>query len=393
MKNALTQIKIKNAGPGNLEDGGGLRLVKNQDRGKWVYRYSHLGKRREMGLGPWPAVSLAAARQARDAWAAELSAGRDPIDVRRQHQEAAVAARERRDPTFSEMVDIVFDARRATLRGDGTRGRWRSPLDLYALPAFGRKRASQLTQRDVLDALKPIWHKKHPTATKAIQRIAIVLKSAKRMGFPADPDIVDSAREMLGVARHIVTPTAAVAWQDVPALYAKLGDTTAGLCNRWIMLTLVRMDAARKAQLVEIDGDVWTVPEDRIKGTEGSVKDFRVPLTAAAIEIADSARRFGREYLFPGKSGPLTDAAVEKCLRVAGAAGTPHGFRSSFRTWAEDTGQPWDVAETVLGHQFKGKVERAYARSDLLDRRRIVMEKWAAHVTATSAEVIKLRRS
>lgn len=391
MKNALTQIKVKNAPDGKLEDGGGLRLVKRGDSGKWVYRYSYLGKRREMGIGSWPAVTLAAARSARDSWAAELSAGRDPIDVRRGQQDAAVAARDRTDPTFSEMVDLVFDARRATLRGDGQRGRWRSPLDLYALPAFGRKRASQLTQRDVVDALKPIWHTKHPTATKAIQRIAIVLKSSKRMGFPADPDIVESAREMLGSVKHVITPTAAVPWQDVPGLYAQLGQTTAGLCNRWIILTLVRMDAARGAQLAEIDGDVWTVPADRVKGTEGKVQDFRVPLTAAALEIVESARRFDRAYLFPGKNGPLTDAAVEKCLRVAKAAGTPHGFRSSFRTWAEETGQPWDVAETVLGHQFKSKVERAYARSDLLDRRRIVMDKWAAHVTQSSADVVKLR--
>lgn len=391
MKHALTQIKIKNAAAGNLEDGGGLRLVKKDTSGKWVYRYSHLGKRREMGLGAWPAVSLAAARSARDAWAAELSAGRDPIDVRRKQQEAAVAARDRLDPTFSEMVDLVFDARRATLRGDGQRGRWRSPLDLYAIPAFGRKRASELTQRDVVDAIKPIWHTKYPTATKAIQRTAIVLKSAKKMGFPADPEIVEAAREMLGHVKHVVTPTAAVPWQDVPDLYAQLGETTAGLCNRWVILTLVRIHAARGAHLSEIDGDIWTVPADRIKGAEGKVEDFRVPLTPAALEIVESARRFGSGFLFPGRNGPITDAAAEKCLRVAGAAGTPHGFRSSFRTWAEDTGQPWDVAETVLGHQFKSRIERAYARSDLLDRRRIVMDKWAAHVTQSSADVIKLR--
>lgn len=259
------------------------------------------------------------------------------------------------------------------------------------IPAFGRKRASELTQRDVVDALKPIWRAKHPTATKAIQRTHIVLRSSKRMGFPADPDIVDAAKEMLGSVNHVITPTASVPWQDIPDLYAILGDTTSGMCNQWIILTLVRMDAALGAHVAEIHGDIWTVPADRVKGNEGKVQDFRVPLSAPALDMVATAQKFGGGYLFPGRNGPLTNAAVEKCLRVLGAAGTPHGFRSSFRTWAQDTDQPWDVSETVLGHTIGGKVERAYARSDLLDRRRVVMDKWAAHVTGQVADVVRLR--
>jgi len=286
MRNRLTQIKIKNAGDGKLEDGGGLRFVKKGAAGKWVYRYSHLGKRREMGLGAWPAISLSAARTLRDEWAAHLAAGHDPIEVRRDQQDQARAERERQNPTFSDLVDLVFDAKRDGLRGGGTRGRWRSPLDLYAIPAFGRKPCSEVTQRDLVDALRPIWRTKYPTAEKVVQRVKIVLRSGKRMGFQCDPDIVDAAIEMLGVVKHVPTPMRAVPWQHLPDLYAKLGQTTAGRCNQWIILTLVRMEAARCAAVSEIDGDVWTVPADRIKGQEGRVADFRVPLSPPAVQMA-----------------------------------------------------------------------------------------------------------
>lgn len=395
MKNTLTVVKIKKAGDGKLFDGGGLTLVKSGETGKWVYRYSHLGKRREMGLGSWPLVSLAEARDMRDHWARVLAAGNDPITARDTETADAIAQRDRQDPTFAELVDLVFEARKATLRGGGTRGRWRSPLDLYMIPAIGRKRGSDLTARDVADALRPIWRKKFPTAKKAIERTRIVLRSAKRMTFPTDPDIVDSAQEILGAVTHVVEHTPSVSWQDIPALYEALPDTAAGWCNRWIILTAVRVHSARGACLSEIEDDVWTVPAQRMKGAEGQVRDFRVPLSDPAMEIVERARSFGLEYLFPGQKPdrPITDAAVEKCLREMKAGGTPHGFRTSFRTWAQDTeAVSFDVAETALAHSIGNKVTRAYARSDLLDRRRVAMDAWARFVTGQEANVIALRR-
>ena len=393
MKERLTAIKVKNAEDGKLFDGGGLILVKKDAAGKWVFRFTHLGKRREMGLGSWPLVTLADARDLRDRWARVLAAGDDPIAVRDAETQAAIAQRDRADPTFAELVDLVFEAKRDNLRGRGDRGRWRSPLDLYMIPAFGRKPGSKLTQRDIADALRPIWRKKHPTAEKAIQRTRMVLKSAKRMRFPVDPDIVDSAQEILGVVNHVVQHTPHVAWQDIPALYATLPDTSAGWCNRWCILTAVRLFPARAAMVSEIEGDVWTVPAQRMKGMEGQVSDFRVPLSDPAIEIAKRAREFEQEYLFPGmrEGKPITDAAVEKCLREIGAAGTPHGFRTSFRTWAQATAVSFDVAEMALSHVVGNKVVRSYARDDLLDQRRVVMQSWARFVTGQEANVIPIR--
>lgn len=394
MRNRLTNLGIKGAGPGKLGDGGGLTLHKSTDTGNWIYRYSYLGKRREMGLGAWPIVSLAAARKARDHWARVLSEGRDPISERKAERESVKAERDKRDPPLADLVTMVFEAKKAGLRGEGARGRWRSPLDLYIVPRLGRKPGSEITVSDLADALRPIWRKKHPTAEKAIQRTRIVLRSARKMGFPVDEAIVEAAIEMLGVVDHKVRHMEAVPWRDVPALYAELGNASGSRCVKWLILTVVRMHAGRGAQLSEIEDDVWTVPADRIKGITGKVREFRVPLSSPALEIVEEARAISGDFLFPGmKPGrAITDAAVEKALRETGAAGTPHGFRTSFRTWVQDTQVcSFDVAETILGHQVGGQVERTYARSDMLDQRRVVMEAWARFVTGQEANVVPIR--
>ncbi len=347
-----------------------------------------------MGLGNWPTVSLSEARKTRDQWASILASGQDPIETRRQQQAEEVAQRDQDDSTFSELVDLVFEAREDSLRGQGTRGRWRSPLDLYAIPGFGKKAGSKVSKWDVVECLRPIWRDKYPTAKKTIERIRIVLRSAKLMGFPTDPDLVNAAQEMLGVVKHVAQPMRSVPWQKIPELYGKLGDTTAGRCNQWIILTLIRMDAAKRASVEEIEGNIWTIPSEHIKGQEGKVSDFRVPLPAQAIQFVQDAKELKHSYLFPGLNPkkPITDAAVEKCLREMKAGGTPHGFRASFRTWVQETQAcSWEVSETILGHTIGGKTERAYARSDLLDLRLAAMQKWADFVTGTESIVVPLR--
>lgn len=394
MAKKLTAVAVKNAGDGKLHDGGGLMLVKKGENGKWVYRYSRLGKRREMGLGSWPTLSLSDARKIRDVWAQVLARGDDPIDERDRQRADEIAARDHEDPTFEDMVDVVFKARRATLRGDGKRGRWRSPIDLYMIPAIGKRRMSKLHRTDIHKALSTIWHSKHETALKAYRRTRIVFAEAQAMGFECDPGTVDAAKRMLGEVRQQVEHIRATPWQDVPALWEKLDPSTAsGLCLRWILMTLVRGDAARAARVSEINGDVWTVPAHRIKGREGLVRDFRVPLPVPAMQIAEEARSAGHDLLFPGSRGtPITSTAIAKYLTKIGETGRPHGFRTSFRTWAQDHDVSYDVGETILGHSVGGRVERTYARSDLLDRRRVVMDAWAEFVTGGEAEIIALRR-
>jgi len=161
------------------------------------------------------------------------------------------------------------------------------------------------------------------------------------------------------------------------------------MCLRLLILTAVRSDSARGARFSEIDGDIWTVPKERIKGLKRKVDDFRVPLSAAALGIIEQARQVSRDpvdgLLFASPNNehkPISQNALLNVLNDMGEAGRPHGFRSSFRDWVQDTDAcSYEVAETVLGHIVGGKVERSYARSDLLDRRRVVMDAWAEHVT------------
>lgn len=393
VRNKLTAVQVKNAGDGKFYDGGGLILVRKGGVGKWVYRFSHLGRRRDMGLGPQSDMTLADARKQRDQWASVLARGDDPISVRDAEKQAQRDAHNRIDPTFAEMVDTVFEAKKATLRGGGVRGRWLSPLKLYMVPKIGKKRMSQIHQSDIKAALSGVWTKKHPTATKAIQRTRIVFEQARLMGIDCDPFTVDAAKHMLGEVTHQVMHHQSTPWQDIPDLFERLGGKSVGAaCLRWCILTLARSHGCRGAQFNEIDGDLWTIPADRIKGRAGKAHDFRVPLSRAAIEIVEDARQYSNTFLFPGyRSGYVSDQALTKMLRRMGETGTVHGFRTSFRTWVQDVDAcGFEVAETVLGHSIGGKVERSYARSDLLDRRRIVMEKWAAFVTKAPGKVIPI---
>lgn len=390
-RHRLTAIAIR-ARDGVLQDGAGLMLHKAGAAGKWIFRYSFAGRRRDMGLGPWPEVSLAQARRARDDAAALIRGGRDPISERQRHRDAELAAMRRIDPTLAEMVEETFDAKRSGLRGDGDRGRWLSPLTTHVLPKLGKRRISTVTQGDLRDVLKPIWATKPATAEKAVQRLRMVFERARIEGHDADPLTVDRAVHLLGPLRRRITHIAATPWQEIPALWRRLdGSGSSQTCLRWIILTAVRGTPARGARVSEIDlgQQIWTVPGARMKGREGQVADFRVPLSSAAMAMAVELIEFAEDgLLFPsyrrGKS--ITDAALARALTAIGETGRPHGFRTSFRSWVQDTdAAAFDVAETALAHRIGGRVERSYARSDLLELRRPLMEAWGNFVTGQGA--------
>lgn len=396
VKNKLTAVAVRKAGPGTLEDGGGLRLVKLESGGNWIYRYSFGGRRREMGLGSLSEVSLAEARKERDRWATVLRQGLDPVSERDRMRAEAAAELNREDPTFGELAEMVFEARKARLRGEGQRGRWFSPLATHIIPRIGRRRVSTLAQTDIADALRPIWKSKPATAEKAFQRMRIIFRQGKLMGYECDPFTVEAAGHMLGEVRRKIRHIPATPWQEIPALYARLDRPGASQqCLRWMILTAVRGDAARGARFEEIEGSVWTVPAERMKGLEGKVRDFRVPLSTEAQRVLEGLReRATGPFLFPSyrQGSCITSTAIAKVLNDLNETGRPHGFRTSFRTWVQDNEvATYDVAETALGHVIGSKVERTYARSDLLDQRRVLMEKWGSFVTGRESQVIQLR--
>nr|WP_130406916.1 site-specific integrase [Thalassococcus sp. S3] len=246
---------------------------------------------------------------------------------------------------------------------------------------------SQITAEDVRTILVEIWRSKHPTAEKAIQRLRMTFQRGMLRGFDCDPKTITIAEELLGPWHHRTTPTPETDWRDIPELYRWLeGKGVAATCLQFLMLTVVRTHGCRAARFDEIEGDIWTVTEERVKGRVKTVEPFRVPLAPAVLELAQRRRLLGGEFLFTGHRGnPISNSSMSKFLRDHGVEGRPHGFRTSFRTWAQDNqvGDP-TVVEKIMDHSTGNKTVRAYARSDLLEPRRPIMEAWAEYVTGGS---------
>ena len=382
--NRLSAAAAKGAPAGKHEDGGGLRLVKGEDgSGKWVLRMMVHGRRREMGLGAFPAVTLAQARRDAERWRAVIREGRDPIKERERERREA----RRGGHLLRDVAADAFEARRAELKGDGAAGRWFSPLERHVLPKLGGVPVAELDQTDIRDCLAPIWHEKGETARKAIQRLGLVIQHAAAMGLPVDIQAVAKARALLGRSRHRPQHVPALPWREVPAFYASLSDgTPTHLALRLLILTAVRSHPLRFLQLDQVQGDVWTIPGERQKGRRDRTPDFEVPLSGEALRVIEEAMPFARDgFLFPGaKRGVISDATMSRMMERRGMAARPHGFRSSFRDWcAEMDAAPSEVAEAALGHVTGSAVVRAYLRTNRLDARRAAMERWATHVCAS----------
>jgi integrase len=343
-----------------------------------------------MGLGSASEVSLKEARDAADKWRAVTRTNVDPIKEReRQKREAA-----KKLHLLKEVAEDAFESRKAELKGDGKAGRWFTPLELHVLPRLGKMPVAEIDQTDIRDALSPIWHSKAETARKALNRLSICIKHAAALGLDVDIQATEKARALLGKQRHKATNIPAMAWQDVPEFYATLSDgTITHLALRLLILTGVRSGPLRYICEGEIEGDVWTIPGEAMKGRKDATPPFRVPLVPEAMEIIEQARKLARGgYLFPSvRKGVISDMTMGKHMERAKLAARPHGFRSSLRDWiAETTDTPHDIAETTLGHTVGQKVERAYRRTDFLDQRRKLLEKWALHVTGQGAQIIQL---
>jgi len=393
----LTAAKVKNAAPGKYADGGGLWLHKRADGGaQWFLRVTVYGNRREMGLGPVKTsanpygVSLQDARQEADKWRAVVRQNKDPIKEReRQRREAA-----KEQFTLETVAEQAFEARKAELKGDGLAGRWFTPLKLHVLPKLGRIPIEEIDQKDVRNTLAPIWHTKAETAQKAMNRLSIVLRYGAALGLNVDLQATDKARQLLGKTRHIAKHIPALPWNEVPAFYSSLSTgTPTELALRLLILTALRSKPIRFCNLNDIDGDVWTVPAELMKAREGKATDFRVPLSLEALAVIEQAKPFARDgYLFANtRRGVLSDMTMSAFMKRRDMEARPHGFRSSFRTWcAEATDTPRDVAETALSHAAGGKTELSYKRTDYLEQRRVLMERWADHVTCGTGEVVRI---
>lgn len=371
--NALREMTARNLPAGKHADGQGLWLVKSaKDRGKWVLRYVLNGARREMGLGRWPDVTIGEARDRAEAARRLARDALDPIAER-------LRAKRRTAPlTVKEAVEGCFEARKAELKGDGEAGRWMSPLSVHIVPKLGRLPVVDLDQHAIKSALEPIWHTKPEAAAKALNRLNLTLKHAAALGLEVDLQATMKARALLGKQRHTTTHIPSMPYEEAPAFYQwlKTREEVSARALRFLMLTLGRTSEVRLAVKDEVAKDVWVIPAERTKTN----REHRVPLVKDARLIAEKAEG---PYLFPAyRAQPLSDMAMSKFMRDHKYEARPHGFRATFRTWAEEqTDASFELKEACLGHAVDQGVVPAYQRSDRLAKRRALMEEWAAFLT------------
>jgi integrase len=372
----LTARKVETAKPGKYGDGGGLQLaVAPTGAKKWVLRFLWQGNAREMGLGSYPEVGLAEAREKAIAGRRLARSGVDPIAERKQ---------DRRVPTFGKLADEVVTEQSKGFRNDKHRAQWKITLETYAAP-LRVKAVDAITTEDVLGVLKPIWTTKTETASRLRGRIERVLNAAKAKGHRSgeNPAAWRGHLENLLPKRQKLTRGhhAALPYADVPAFVAKLRTrkAVAALALEFAILTAARSGEVLGARGPEIDFDarVWTIPAKRMK----SGREHRVPLSESALAILE---KFGEarvsEFIFPGQGAgrPLSEMVLRRMLRRDADVVTVHGFRSSFRDWAgNETHFPRELAEAALAHVVGDKAEQAYRRSDALEKRRALMEAWA----------------
>ena len=397
----LTDVAVRRADKrGKHSDGGGLYLnVAAGGTRSWVFMWTPPGgKRREAGLGSYPAVSLANARRIAVTMREAVAEGRDPIADRKRTSE----------PTFEDAAERFIAANEGSWSNPKHVAQWRSTLATYGAP-IAKMRVSAVDAGAVLRCLTPIWQSKPETASRVRGRIERVLDYARVQGWREGEN---PARWRGGLQAALPTPArltrghhAAMPYRDVPAFMEQLAARPAisALALRFAILTAARSGEVLRARWSEIDLDdaLWTIPAERMKAR----RQHRVPLSVEAVELLRPlAESPVGAFVFPGtkhdpdKRGPLplSNMAMALLLRRMDRADiTPHGFRSAFRDWAGDeTSFPREVAEAALAHAVGDATERAYRRSDALEKRRRLMDAWGAFAIGKRAgKVVALRRA
>jgi integrase len=394
---------VETAKPGKHGDAStkGLQLVVSPTGAKkWVLRFMSQSKAREMGLGSYPEVSLADAREKALAARKLVKSGVDPIADRQK---------DRVVPTFGEWADAVVAEQSKGFRNDKHKAQWAMTLTVYAEP-LRPKPVDKIETADVEAVLKPLWSEKPETASRVRGRIEKVLNAAKAKGYRTG----ENPAAWRGHLENLLPKQpklsrghhAALPYADVPAFIARLREQEAvtAAALEFAILTAARSGEVLNARWEEIDLDakVWAIPAKRTKAG----REHRVPLSDRAMAIlAQLSAAKVSEFVFPGRRHQLSPTSMQKLLRRMGVAGasakasgdhlTVHGFRSSFRDWAgNETRFPRELAEHAMSHSIGDKAEQAHRQSDGLERRRPLMAAWAAYCDPRSGDekVTPLRR-
>ncbi len=390
----LTNLKIKALQTrGMFGDGNGLYLRISSSGGKaWIQRIVINGRRRDLGLGSWPDTSLQAARTKAFEHRQAIAEGRDPVAEKQAAKKKAAM------PTFREAAATYFEQNKMRWKPGPHVERWLEPLRLYAFPVFGDKAVNTIDRSDVLNVLLKIWSSKYEQATKVRQRIRCVMGWAQAMDFvehnPAGEAISKALPRRVTVTIH----HRVIHYKDLPKALTVVEQSHAmpstKYCFLFTALTACRHGEARHAEWSEIDLDarIWTIPASHAKTGQSRM----VPLSAAALTVLDEAKCLGdgSGLVFPGTRGKPIGIMTLSALALGLKLGfVPHGMRAAFRTWAsENTSADYATMEMSLGHSVGSAVERCYARSNLIEKRRRLMEQWGQFVMqAPLPKVVKLR--
>lgn len=396
----LSDLKAKSIKPGdrNIPDGTvtGLRLEagKVKGRGKWMLRFvsPETGKRRDMGLGTYPDVSIIDARKAAITARDHIRDYKDPIEARKSEKVSRQADADAM--TFEQAARMVHEDLKPGWKNPKHAAQWITTLEAYIFPKIGKRKAKDLKARDFADALTIIWIEKPETASRVKQRCSVVMDwcVAQEMCNGNPVSVVAKLLPKQPATRERVVHQPSMAWPDLPVFVEdKLRNgqsTLSKLMLEFLILTAARSGEVRAMTWDEVDLSkaVWTVPASRMKAKV----EHRVPLSARAVEIltAQQVKADNPILVFPSIRGKVpSDMILTKFLRDhnvmssdAKRTATAHGFRSSFRNWASENGYPRDDAERALAHTIRNQAEAAYHTTDLLDQRRDMMESWAQHV-------------
>ena len=374
VRNALTAARVRAATePGVLVDGNGLMLrVQPSGAKSWVQRIMIHGKRHDMGLGAPSLVSLA---EARETAAQNRAIARNGGDPRRP-----------KVPSFAVAERTAFEQAVCDWKGGAespTARDWQARMDTYVLPRLGNVPVDQVGTAAIDDVLRPLaLAGKHPTARAVGAHIATVLRYAALREFRPNDNPVSVVLANLPKRTRAIRHHAALHFSEVGAALRRIdsGTSFAKLAVRLTVLTAARQAEIRRATPDQFDFDkaVWTVPAASMK----MAREHKVPLSRQALAVVRAAlKRNGGNYLFHGRKGDkLGTAAIARAMRRADIDATPHGFRSSFKDWARNHGVEHEISELCLAHVEGSKTVRAYARDDLLEKRRPVMQQWADYL-------------
>lgn len=377
----LTIRKVETAGPGRHGDGNGLYLVVSETGSrKWVLRIQVNGRRRDIGLGSASNIGLAEVREAAEDLRRAVRRGEDPL-VEKRRSKAII-------PTFSETAKQVHKEHAPSWKNKKHASQWLTTLEQYILPKFGDLPVNQIDGAMVRDALIAIWLDIPETARRVLQRVGTVLDYAHAKGWRDTEAPIRSIRRGLPKQPKKRQHMPALPWQDIPEFIGAMNEkikasTKVQLAIEFVILTACRSGEARGARWSEFDLEegIWIIPAERMKAG----REHRVPLSDRSIEILEDLAKTRRttdpsEHVFEGRKGgrPLSDMTLSMPIRRAELPFTIHGFRSAFRDWcAEATNTPREIAEACLAHVVRNKSEAAYARTDHLERRKLVMQAWA----------------